>query len=135
MVNPVAPAGDRATGEDMSTTGGGSDAVVAPEKTVDPPVATANNRIVIQTFHRKDDLIPVQQYYAGHGIVTEIRVISGRFYLVTENKYENPANPGTDGNKARQTIRTLGADYKAPEGFESFAPNLFGDAFGMKFDD
>jgi len=98
-------------------------------------VSTGSNRIVIQTFPRKDDLVPVQQYFASKGIATEIRKIRDRYYLVTTNRYDNPGKPGSDGYAARARIIEIGAGYKAPEGLESFAPRLFSDAYGMKLDD
>ena len=94
-----------------------------------------NNRIVIQTYRARADLEQVQTYFGQCGIETEIREIGGTFYLVTRNKYDNPGRQGTDGAIAKQEIIKFGAQYKAPEGYETFAPNLFRDAYGMKFDD
>ncbi len=96
---------------------------------------TGNNRIVIQTCRLRTHLEPVKQYFAQFRIQTEIRKISNMFYLVTSKKYDNPNKPGTDGYLAKQKIVELGAGYKAPAGYDSFAPKLFNDAFGMKFDD
>jgi len=97
---------------------------------------TGNNRIVIQTYDKRADLELVQYHFAEGGIETEIRTIGDTFYLVTvEDKYENPRREGTDGYAARQKIIEWGARYKAPQGYESFAPNLFSDAYGKKFDD
>ncbi|HEX41764.1 MAG TPA: hypothetical protein ENN81_06845 [Phycisphaerales bacterium] len=108
---------------------------VAGSATTAAVASTGSNRIVIQTFPRKEDLVPVQQYFASKGIATEIRKIRDRYYLVTTNKYDNPGKPGSDGYAARARIIEIGAGYKAPEGFESFAPRLFSDAYGMKLDD
>lgn len=105
-----------------------------PEK-AEPVESTGNNRIVIQTFQVRSHLEPVRQYFAQAGIETEIRQIGDMYYLVTKNKYANPQAQGTDGYLARQRIIQLGASYKAPPGYETFAPNLFKDAYGMKFDD
>ncbi len=121
-VEPVAAVGPAASD------GAGATAAV-------PPVSTGSNRIVIQTFPRKEDLVPVQQFFASKAIATEIRKIRDRYYLVTTNRYENPGKPGSDGYAARAKIIEIGAGYKAPEGFESFAPRLFSDAYGMKLDD
>ena len=54
---------------------------------------------------------------------------------MTVDKYDNPDRPGTDGSVAKQKIIELGTKYKAPTGYESFAPNLFKDAYGMRFDE
>jgi len=97
--------------------------------------STGNNRIVIQTFQVRSHLEPVKQFFAQYGIETEIRKIGDMYYLVTSNKFENPARPGTDGYRARQVIIELGAKYQAPSGYETFAPHFFRDAYGMKFDD
>ena len=96
---------------------------------------TGNNRIVIQTFQVRAHLEPVKQFFAQYGIETEIRKIGEMYYLVTGNKFENPARPETDGYRARQVIIELGAKYQAPSGYETFAPHFFRDAYGMKFDD
>ncbi|GAJ00234.1 unnamed protein product, partial [marine sediment metagenome] len=94
-----------------------------------------NNRIVIQTYQIRADLEPVKQHFARFDIETEIRRINEVYYLVTEEKYENPKRLGTDGYLARQKIIAVGAEYKAQQGYETFAPHFFKDAYGMKFDD
>ncbi|NIP24502.1 MAG: hypothetical protein GWN67_22590 [Phycisphaerae bacterium] len=94
------------------------------------------NRIVIQTYHTREDLELVQYHFAEGNIETEIRKIGNTFYLVTVDRYEkDPKIAGTDGYAALQKIIKWGARYKAPQGYESFAPNLFSDAYGKKFDD
>lgn len=95
----------------------------------------ANNRIVIQTFQVRSHLEPVREYFAQFGIETEIRKIGDWYYLITKNKYQNPQKQGTDGYLMKQKIVQLGANYKAPPGRETFAPNLFKDAYGIKLDD
>jgi len=95
-----------------------------------------NNRIVIQTYHARADLEPVQTYFGQCGIETEIIPIDNKWILVTKAKYEEkPESPGTDGYVALQNIIELGAKYKAPPGYEPFGAKSFGTAFGMKFDD
>ncbi|MHC4069350.1 MAG: hypothetical protein ACYS18_06550 [Planctomycetota bacterium] len=99
---------------------------------------TGNNRIVIQTYQLRSHLEPVKQYFASFGVETEIKKIDDWYYLVTENKYDNPEKPGTNGYFAKQRIIELGADYKAPTGYESFKrgdKTPFHDAFGMNFND
>ena len=95
---------------------------------------TGNNRIVIQTYKVLSQLEPVKIFFKQKGIATEIRKIGDRYYLVTSNKYENPNRPGTDGYRAKQIIVELGANYKAQQGYETFGPRPFHDAYGMKFD-
>jgi len=94
-----------------------------------------NNRIVIQTYHTREDLELVQFHFSQGNIGTEIRKIGDTFYLYTVDKYENPGREGTDGYAAIQKIIEWGARYKAPQGYESFAPNLFSDAYGKNFYD
>ena len=115
----------------------GDDEIIPPDTgKTGTEVSTGNNRIVIQTFNKRVDLELVQYYFAEGGIETEIRKIGDTFYLVTVNKYEkDPKIAGTDGYADLQKIIRWGARYKAPQGYESFAPNLFSDAYGKKFDD
>ncbi|MHC4621413.1 MAG: hypothetical protein ACYTEQ_27030 [Planctomycetota bacterium] len=105
-----------------------------PERTA-PVEAAGSNRVVIQTFQVPSQLQPVKEYFAGFGIETEIKKVGDWYYLVTRDKYDNPERPGTDGYRAKQRIIDLGADYKAPPGYERFGTRPFHDAYGMKFDD
>ena len=105
------------------------------ENTIAGPRRTGNNRIVIQTWEDSEQLEPVKRYFAVNGIATEIRGISGMYYLVTKDRYANPEKQGTDGYYARQKIIELGAKYKAPLGYGSFGAKPFHDAYGMRFDD
>ena len=102
---------------------------------IEPPKPTGNNRIVIQTYLIRAHLEPVKEYFDKLGIQTEIRKIGERYYLVTSNKYEDTDRPGTDGYTVKRRIIELGPKYKAPPGYETFAPNLFTDAYGMRFND
>jgi len=94
----------------------------------------ANNRIVIQMYQVRAHLEPVKQYFDNLGIQTEILQEGSWYYLVTKNKYDSPDKPGTPGYAAKLKIVEIGARYKAPAGYETFAPRLFSDAFGKKFD-
>jgi hypothetical protein len=109
--------------------------LLASTQKVEPAKSKGDNRIVIQTFQLRADLVPVKQYFAQFGIETEIIKISDWYYLVTKDKYENPAKAGTDGYIAKQKIIELGAKYKAPQGYETFGDKPFSDAYGMKFDE
>jgi hypothetical protein len=102
-------------------------AVVASNKT---------NWIVIQQYQVSRDLEPVKEYFAKNGIDTKIvsRTSRGKqmFFLVSAEKFENTVKPGSEGYQMVQKIRKVGAGYKAPQNYESFAPHLFGDAYGEK---
>jgi hypothetical protein len=108
--------------------------VPAVAQKVEPVKPKGDNRIVIQSYQLRADLEPVKQYFAGFGIETEIIKIGDWYYLVTRDKYENPAKPGTDGYIVKQKIIELGAKYKAPQGYEAFGSKPFSDAYGKKFD-
>jgi len=109
--------------------------VPASGEKLEPLRTQGNNRIVIQTYQFRAQLEPAKQYFARFGIETEIRKIGDWYYLVTSNKYENPEKAGTDGYLAKQKIIELGAEYKAPQGYETFGTKPFHDAYGMRFDD
>ncbi len=94
-----------------------------------------NNRIVIQTHQVMTQLMPVKKYFDQLGIETEIRQVGGRYCLITKAKYQNTEIEGSDGYRAKQRIIELGADYKAPPGYEPFGARSFTSAYGMRFDD
>jgi hypothetical protein len=101
---------------------------------VAPAVSAGNNVIVLAQYGARADLVPVQKHFAKYGIATEIVIENGRYYLQTVNTYDNPSKVGTNGYQAKQKITKIGATYKgqAPEGYETFAPNYFSDAYGKK---
>jgi hypothetical protein len=99
-------------------------------KKVGRPKSTGNNVIVLAQFSKPADLAPVKTHFARYDIETEIVPENGRWFLQTKQKYDNPATRGTDGYKARQKIIEVGAKYKAPPGFDTFATHLFSDAYG-----
>jgi len=132
-----------------------------PERPASPQNAAAggsaesagDNWIVIARSELKKDLVPVMEHFNEHGIQTGIvsfEKLRGHFadfgldgrslprgdgyFLVTMQTYDNPDRSGTDGYAAKQKIVEVGALYKgrAPQGYESFAPHYFSDAFGMK---
>ncbi len=106
----------------------------AKTEVAEPATSTGNNVIVLVVYDSLPDLAPVQAHFSEYGIETEIKTESGRYFLQTMQKYDNPGTPGTDGYKARQKIVEVGAQYKgkAPAGYETFAPNYFSDAYGKK---
>ena len=105
-----------------------------PAKPVTPK-STGSNVIIIQQWGAREDLRPVQAHFAEYGIVTEIVMENGNFFLQTKkNTYDNPRTSGTDGYKALQEIIRVGAKYKgqAPPNYETFATHFFSDAYGKK---
>jgi hypothetical protein len=106
--------------------------VTAKTEVAESAKPTGNNVIVLVEFDRLADLSPVQAHFAEHGIELEIVPEAGRYFLQTKQLYENPATPGTDGYKAKQRIAEVGKEYKAPAGYEPFAPHYFSDAYGKK---
>ncbi len=112
------------TGQDFSST------AVSPIR----PTG-GQNRIVIQTHKLRSELEPVQHYFAKANIACHLRQINNRYYLVTDQKYNNPSKKGNDGYIARQKIIEIGRKYSPPAGFKSFGPKAFEDVYGMKFQD
>ncbi len=94
--------------------------------------AEGDHRIVLKQYHRRRDLEAAQRYFSANGIETLIQQRSGGYFLVTKGTFENPQKAGTDGYAMRKSIIETGARYKASSGYESFAPNLFRDAYGEK---
>ena len=108
--------------------------VPASAKKVEPAKAKGDHVIVLVEYQVQADLVPVREHFAEYGIETEIKKAGGRYFLITKNRYKNPEKPGTDGYRAKQRIIEVGARYKgkAPEGYETFAPHFFRDAYGKK---
>ena len=97
-----------------------------------PAKTTGDHVIILKEYHALADLIPVRDYFQKNLIMTEIVMRNNRYFLQTIDTYDNPEREGTDGFKAKQKIIEIGKGYKAKNGNESFAPNLFSDAYGMK---
>lgn len=93
----------------------------------------AGNVIVLVEYPKRADLVPVQKHFAKFGIETEIVSRDGKYFLVTKNRYEG-FGAGSDGYEAKQKIVEVGAKYKAPQGYETFAPLFFKDAYGRKIE-
>jgi len=103
----------------------------APE----PPKPTGPEKdhiIVIATYANREHLVPVQTYFEANGIQTEIMRRGSYYLLVTKDRFESPLKSGTDGQQMLNKIKSIGAQYKAPDGFESFGRTPFQDAYGMK---
>lgn len=102
-------------------------------KQIEPIQSTGSNVIVLVEHRNQADLVPAQAHFAENGILTEVVNWSGKFFLVTADRYTGVL-AGSDGYKAIEKIKEVGAKYrgKAPEGFETFAPHYFNDAYGKK---
>ena len=109
--------------------------VLPDTKNVEPTMTTGSNVIVLVEYSRRADLVPVQKHFAQFGIETEIMNWSGKYFLITKDRFES-FGPGSEGYQAKQKIIAAGALYKgqAPEGYETFSPHFFKDAYGKKVD-
>lgn len=130
-VDQANPAVDRAMIETVRPSASATDVPLNTEE-VEPSESTGQNVIVLVEYGTLSQLVPVREHFARNGIETEIVMENGRYLLQTEDRYGNPAMPGTDGYKAKQRITEVGAKYRAPAGHETFAPNFFSDAYGKK---
>jgi hypothetical protein len=117
---------------DIPQPSGAAENSKAETEVAEPVEPTGNNVIVLVEYHSLPDLAPVQAHFAEHGIELVIDPQSGSYFLQTKQLYDNPSKPGTDGYKALQKIKEVGKEYKAPEGYETFAPHYFSDAYGKK---
>jgi hypothetical protein len=91
------------------------------------------NVIVLVEYPKRADLVPVQKHFSQFGISTEIVSWGGKYFLITRDRYEG-FGAGSDGYEAKQKIVEVGAKYQAPDGYETFAPLLFRDAYGKKIE-
>jgi len=117
------------------------DSVPTPTRALPPAAGGADSTetkgdhvVVLVQYQQRSDLVPVQQYFAGYGIETEIFQQGGWYFLITKDTYDNPEKNGTNGYFAKQKIIQLGVNYKAPAGYETFGTEPFHDAYGMKFE-
>jgi len=117
-----------------AVSGSGEETTGAAGEDAEAVRRTGNNVIVLQEYHTHADLVPVRNHFAEYDIATEIVRENGRYFLLTKDRYDNPEKRGTDGYDARQRIIAVGALYegKAPDGYETFAPNFFRGAYGKK---
>jgi len=135
LVNPPSSVVGRETRDEIRGTSGTQEETTGAPVTAEPRLAkpTGNNVIVLVEYSRRADLVPVQKHFGHFGIDTEIASWAGKYFLITKNKFES-FGIGSDGYKAKQRIVEVGALYKdrAPEGYETFAPRFFRDAYGKK---
>jgi len=121
---PVEPKSMESGNAGIAATTGGNPGTAA---------TTGDNAIVLVQYRSDKDLVPVRAHFASYGIATEIVKSGGQYFLVTQDRYNSFA-PGGDGQLAKQKIAEVGAEYKgkAPEGYETFAPHYFSDAYPKK---
>jgi hypothetical protein len=119
-------------GADIMKPSESSEKTLPGSEKIESASSKGDHVIVLVQYLRRADLEPVKQYFAKFDIETEIIQQGGWYYLVTKNMYEDTETPGSDGYKAKQKIIEAGAKYKAPRGYETFAPNFFRDAYGRK---
>jgi hypothetical protein len=96
------------------------------------PAVKGDHIIVIATYTKPDDLTPVAAYFRQNGIETDVLKQGSYYQLVTKERFENPERSGTDGYRMKQNIKRIGANYKAPSGYERFSSTPFQDAYGKK---
>lgn len=104
----------------------------AGTEVAEPAEPTGDNVIVVAQYDSMPALAAVQTYFDKFNIKLRIVPEGGQYFLQTIQRYDNPSKPGTDGYDALQKIKKIGKDYKAPKGYETFAPNYFQDAYGKK---
>ncbi len=100
-----------------------------------PSAEPGQNVIVIQQIHpqQQDKLLPVQKYYADHGIPTELIQRSGYSLLVTRTGFDhNPNREGSEGYRLMERIRQLGLVYPDKTGDTKFGLRPFQDAYALK---
>ena len=88
-----------------------------------------DNWIVIARNQNEGQLAPVQQYFDGYGIETQIRKLAGVYILHTKQTFGNPNRAGSDGERMRRKIIEIGKGYEPPSGYKTFD---FTTAYGMK---
>jgi hypothetical protein len=99
------------------------------ERTAIEEESGGDNWIVIATHQSEGQLAPVQQYFEGYGIETQIRKVAGVYILHTKRTFGNPNRAGSDGEKMLRQIVEIGKGYEPPSGYRSFD---FTTAYGMK---
>lgn len=92
-------------------------------------LASGSNWIVLATHKNREQLIPVQAFFSGYGIETQIRQKGQMFFLHTKQTYDNPQRQGTDGWRMKEKIIKIGDSYEPPAGYGNFD---FKTVYGMK---
>ncbi len=96
-----------------------------------PPAPKGDNAIILVEYSRERDLQPVVDHFRQFGVETEVVQRGGRYFLQTKARFEGASAAARD---ALMKIREVGARYKgkAPDGYETFAPHYFKDAYLKK---
>lgn len=118
------------TSEDLISSEKGEVEKTAEESMLLGPVG--DHVIVIMTYGENRDLEPVKGFFAENGIPTTIEKRGEYYFLLSKGYYQSPQRQNSDGYKALQTIKKIGASYQAPVGYETFGSMPFQDAYGMK---
>ena len=116
--------------EDLISTEKGEEDETAEEEAIFGPIG--NHVIVIMTYGENRDLEPVKEFFAENGIKTVIEKRGEYYFLLTKDYYQSPKRENSDGYKALEKIKRIGASYQAPVGYETFGSMPFQDAYGMK---
>ena len=116
-------------------------------------VSRDDHVIVLAQYPTRAQLDPVSEFFEQHGVTTSVVSFAqlrdyfagkshlnagvlprGNGYMLVSALCENPERPGTNGYEVKQKIIEIGKRYKdeRPPGYESFGPNYFSDAYGMK---
>jgi len=99
---------------------------------IEKVISTGDNAIVIVAYTKKNDLLPVQEYFKANGIETVIVQDGSYYYVISKDRFDTVNKAGTEGYRLKQKIKQVGANYKAPAGFERFASKPFQDVYGKK---
>jgi hypothetical protein len=109
--------------------------VVITDPHIEMPVEFGN-AILIQAYHQKKDLVPVQKYFRKYNIDTELVKIDKTFYLATSERFTKFRNvPENRIYTVIKRIADIGKGYKATPPLDSFAPHRFSDAYPITFDE
>ena len=134
----VEPTSEMERFEQQNTTARASADIMQPSATLsnakglESTQSIGDHVIVLVEYETRAQLVPVQEHFAKHGINTEIVIEKGRYFLQTKDRYESTQTPGGEGYEVKKKIAEVGAKYRAPAGYETFAPNFFSDAYGKK---
>ncbi|MHC4212362.1 MAG: hypothetical protein ACYSWP_03205 [Planctomycetota bacterium] len=92
-----------------------------------------DNVIVLQEYPAYADLLPARKHFNDNGIEVEVRQVGNSYLLISKARYDT-FSVGSAGYAALARIKEIGALYagKAPDGYETFAPHYFSDAYGKK---
>jgi hypothetical protein len=94
-----------------------------------PPAPQGDHVVVIATYTQRDLLVPVQDFFNANGIETDI-MRSGSYYLVvTKQRFTRSQRSEAAGREMLRRISEIGAQYKAPPGYLSFAKSTFDSAY------